>query len=205
MGIFLPSILIIATRYDSVSRRMYRWARNLETTLTGHTVSTLYGPAVSPASLSSMKRADFVIFFGHGEPDRLIGQKGHFSLGSGPTLVDTTTLTLFGGSRVYAVCCQAGIHLAPAYSQVYPSASFIAYQAPFGFSYPNAADFESIVNQSAVQLFSGTPSSAVHGNLQKEWRGLADAFLNGSKRNRRDAFLAGYAASTNSLFVSISP
>jgi hypothetical protein len=204
MGIILPSVLIIATRYDPVSRRMYRWARNLETALPG-TVTTLYGPAVSTASLSHTKRADYIIFFGHGEPDRFIGQKGRFSLGSGPTLVDTTTVNLLGGSRVYAVCCQAGIQLGPAYSQVYPSASFIAYEAPFGFSYPNAADFESIVNQSATQLIGGTPSKAVHSNLQKEWRALANAFLNGSKKNRKDAFLAGYAASTNALFVSVNP
>lgn len=202
----MASILLVATRYDAVSWRFYRWAKNLEAILVrSNAVIGLYGPAVNTKSLSGLTRPDFVIFFGHGEPDRFIGHKGRFSLGSGPTLVDTTTISLLQGGDVYAVCCQAGIHLGPAYSQVYPRASFIAYQSPFGFSFPNASDFESIVNQAALDFAAGKSARIIHNDLQKAWRALADAFLNGSKKNNKDAFLAGYAAATNALFVSLNP
>jgi hypothetical protein len=202
----MARVLLVATRYDSTTRPLYRWAKNLEATLVkGNAVSTLYGPSAVSASLSGMSAADFVIFFGHGEPDRFIGQRGRFSLGSGPTLVDTTTVSLLQGSPVYAVCCQAGIQLGPAYARVYPSATFLAYQAPFGFSLPNAADFETIVNQSAVDFVAGRSTSAIHSDLQKAWRALANSFMNGSRQNKKGAFLAGLAASTNALFVSLNP
>jgi hypothetical protein len=203
----MASVLLVATRYDTTTRRLYRWAKNLESTLSksGHTVGALYGPGANSASLSGVSATAFVIFFGHGEPDRFIGQRGRFSLGSGPTLVDTTSVSLLQGSHVYAVCCQAGIQLGPAYARVYPSASFLAYQAPFGFSLPNAADFETIVNQSAIDFVAGRSTRAIHGDLQKAWRALADSFMNGGRQNKKGAFLAGYAASTNALFVSLNP
>jgi hypothetical protein len=203
----MATVLLVATRYDTTTRRLYRWAKNLESTLSksGHNVSALYGPGASSASLSGVSAAAFVIFFGHGEPDRFIGQRGRFSLGSGPTLVDTTSVSLLQGSHVYAVCCQAGIQLGPAYARVYSTACFVAYEAPFGFSLPNAADFETIANQSAVDFVAGASARTIHSDLQKAWRALANAFMNGSKQNKKGAFLAGYAAATNALFVSLSP
>lgn len=202
----MASVLLIATRYDSVTRFFYRWANNLATTLAAaNTISVLYGPSVTSAALLVTPGTDYIIFFGHGEPDRFIGQKGLLSLGSGPTLVDRITVSHLKGSQVYAVCCQSGIQLGPAYSYAFPSASFVAYSAPFGFSFPNAVDFESIVKQSAVDFVAGTPARTLHVNLEREWKTLADDFLNGGKKHRKDAFLAGYAAATNSLFASVNP
>jgi hypothetical protein len=205
----LAHVLLLATRYDSISRFTHRWATNLERILLssglGHTVSSYYGPAVSAATLATAPGADYLLFFGHGEPDRLIAQRGWLSLGSGPTLVDTTTVGMLGGHSVYAVCCQAGILLGPAHSSMSPTAEFVGYKAPFGFSFPNAADFESVVNPSAIALINGSPAKAVCDQLRQEWHNLADDFPNGSRRSRRDAFLAGYAAATNSAFVSVNP
>jgi hypothetical protein len=205
----VASILILATRYDSITRRTHNWARNLERTLVSsvskHHIASYYGTSVSATLLSSAPSADYVLFFGHGEPDRLIAQRGRLSLGSGPTLVDTTTVKMLGGTSVYAVCCQAGILLGPAHSKVSSHAEFIGYRAPFGFSYPNAGDFESVVSQSALALINGNRAQQIHAGLKQEWFKLSDDFLNGSKQHHKDAFLAGYAAATNSLFVSISP
>ena len=205
----MASILLLATRYDSMTRKTYGWAQNLELALKSygatHQVSSYYGTSVSASALSSAPSADYVLFFGHGEPDRLIAQRGRLSLGSGPTLVDTTTVKILGGTSVYAVCCQAGILLGPAHSKVSSRAEFIGYRSPFGFSYPNAGDFESVVSQSALGLINGTSAHQTHARLKQEWFALSDDFLNGSKKNNKDAFLAGYAAATNSLFVSVNP
>lgn len=205
----MAHILLLATRYDSVSRMTHRWAKNLESIMLSsmphHTISSYYGPAVLPSSLATTPSADYLLFFGHGEPDRLIGQRGRFSLGSGPTLVDTTTVSMLGGHSVYAVCCQASILLGPAHSSTSPTATFVGYKAPFGFSFPNPVDFESVVTPSAIALINGLSARRVRNRLRQEWRHLANEFLNGSKQNRKDAFLAGYAASTNSVFASVNP
>jgi hypothetical protein len=202
------NILVLATRYDSDTRLTYRWAIDITNDLNcqGHNTQLLVPQSVNtPAVSQHIGSYEFILFYGHGEADRLIGQKGRLSLGSGPTLVDTTTVNIFQGNIVYAVCCQALILLGSAYASLYPQGAFIGYSAPFGFSSYSAGDFQQIVNQSAIDLVNGQTASMIVADLTSKWKILSDDFFNGSRQGRPDAFLAAYAAAGNAVFVGVKP
>src|ERR1700730_11274718 len=115
----MATVLVVSTHYDRATRITYRWAKNFVTKLNqlGHRTRTLYGSAVNTGALqNALSGADVLVFFGHGEPDRFIGQKSRFSIGSGPTLVDVSTVTNLKYVVVYAVCCQASLLLGKAYA-----------------------------------------------------------------------------------------
>lgn len=149
-----------------------------------------------------------VLFYGHGEPDRLIGQRGRFSTGSGPTLIDTSSVGLLVGRPVYAVCCHARAGLGPAYGGTFPSGAFVGYESALGFSRHQPGEFMAVVNRAARDFVGGTPARAVVTSLQNEWRALSDAFLNpsGGRLFRTPDFIfAGFAAAGNASFVGTNP
>ena len=204
----MSTVLIAATRYDATTRLLHGWAVDLEAALKGqgHSCTFLSGPAVTVAALAAgAASADVIVFFGHGEADKLIGQRGRFSSGGGPVLVDGASVATLAGKQTYAVCCQALIQLGPAFGSAYPSSCFLGYAAPFGFSTSNHADFRAVVNDSAADLVAGASGMNVVASLQQAWRALADDFLNGGRASRPDAFVAGFAAAANSIYVGLSP
>jgi hypothetical protein len=205
----MATVLVVSTRYDRATRMTYRWARHFvgELNKLGQHPISLYGSAVNAVSLQNpLIKADVLVFFGHGEPDRFIGQRSWLSTGSGPTLVDVSTVAALKHVNVYAVCCQASLLLGKAYAGIAPGGAFLGYAAPFGISYPNAAYFENIVVDRGLDLVLGkiTPHT-IEIDLRQEWKNLSDQFLNGALHNRPDQFLAGLAAATNSLFVTLTP
>jgi hypothetical protein len=205
--------VVVATRYDRATRVTYQWANDLVRDLQqlGHApvfmpVSTISSAAFSQA-ISTYSPSDFVIFYGHGEADRLIGQPSWLSVGSGPTLVDETTVNVFRGLSVYTVCCYALCALGSAYAFAYPQGAFISYESRFGFSPPNERFFKPIVNNAAIDFVKGNSPAQIINDLKNNWQNLSDDFLspNGSLNHCQDAFLAGFSADTNSRFVGKKP
>lgn len=205
----MAKVIIVATKYDADTRLTHRWAQSLRTSLSSssHSFDFIDGRLVTHSVISQAitSSRDFFLFYGHGEPDRFIGQKNWWSFGSGPTLIDQTTANVFQGCTVYAVCCRALITLGPSYAALYPKGAFIGYRAPFGFSHHNSNYFRDVVNGSAIQLVNGGFPSQVVSDLKDEWVKLANNFMNGPLSSRPDAFAAGFAASGNSLFVGRQP
>ena len=203
------TVVVVSTRYDRATRTTHQWAKNFVVALNqiGFHAVTLYASGVNAVSLQqSLCGADVLVFFGHGEPDRLIGQRSRLWIGSGPTLVDVSTVNLLSNVKVYAVCCQASLQLGKAYAAAAPAGAFLGYEAPFGLSYPNAALFEREVIFGGLDFVYGkNPPSSVASNLRQRWKRLSDQFLNGKLQNSHDHFLAGYAAATNALFVALTP
>jgi hypothetical protein len=204
----MANVLVLATRYDSATRRTFAWASNLVQDLytKGHAYNFIHGAAVSYTAIDhAIASTDFVIFYGHGEMDRLIGQKSLQSIGNGPTLVDTTSVNVFQGRPVYAVCCYAVAGLGRAYSVLFPNKGFIGYMNQFGISIYNQTHFAEIVNRGAMSLADGVLPAPVMNQLRNEWSNLADSFLKGPLQNSPDAFLAATVASTNArtAFVSL--
>jgi len=205
----MGTILVVSTSYDRATRVSHRWANNFVGKLNklGFNTAKLFGSKVDVVSLrTQIRSADVLVFFGHGEPDRFIGQRGWLSIGAGPTLIDVTTVTVIGHVKVYAVCCQASLLLGRAYSAIAPQGAFLGYAAPFGASYPNAKYFEETVTAGGLDFISGTKSpQVVQVDLREAWKDLSDQFFNGALSHRPDAFPAGFAAAANSTFVTISP
>ena len=202
----MASVLVVATRYDPATRRTFLWASNIVNDLynKGHACNFIQGHAVSYMAIDqAIASADFVLFYGHGEPDRLIGQKSLLSFGNGPTLVDTTNVHVFQGRPVYAVCCYALRDLGLEYARIFPNRGFIGYDNQFGISIDNHTDFEEVVNQSAISLVDGTHPNFVFSDLRRRWDALANDFLRGPLQNSRDAFMAAAMASSNARTVGL--
>jgi hypothetical protein len=182
----MAQVVVVATRYDQATRITHRWADGLVRALSlgVHTPIFIPGSAVSAATfsqtISTCSTSDFVIFYGHGEAHRLIGQLGWLSVGSGPTLVDDTTVNVFKGLPVYAVCCHALGTLGSAYASAYPQGAFIGYETRFGFSIYDDSLFQRIVNDAALDFVNGNPPAQIIANLKNNWQTLSDDFLNGS-------------------------
>ena len=205
----MAHVLVVATRYDSTTRITWSWASNLVKDLfnKGHHYNFIEGRAVSYTAIDHIiPSADFVLFYGHGEPDRFIGQKGLLSFGSGPPLVNTTNVSVFQGRPVYAVCCLALGRLGSEYAHMFPQGAFIGYDGNFAFSYKIPTYFEGVVNQAALDLVDGTPPRQVYNDIQTAWDTLSVALLKGTLPvNVQDGFAAAFSAYTNARTVGIKP
>src|SRR4051812_2525318 len=106
-------VLLIATRYDTATYYVYDWAKQLRDELLGNNfVSScvlLDGESLCHTGTSlqdAIDRADFVVFFGHGETDRWVALPGG-SAGNDLPLVETASVNLLAGRQVYAACCHS--------------------------------------------------------------------------------------------------
>jgi hypothetical protein len=189
-----------------------RWASDLVRRLTnaGHAVTLLNGPQVSrPSLIAALPSADCVIFFGHGEHDLLWAQPTGWFVIETHVFLDDQTASALQGKPLYAVCCRALRTFGVACGNCSPSSVFIGYQGPFGLSSvaPYFQQFQDVVNQSALAFVNGMPASTIVQILQSEWRTLADSYLNGTSPPSygSNAWVAGYGASVNALFVGHAP
>jgi hypothetical protein len=205
----MAKILVVAPSYDSQTRRSHLWAQRFADDLdkAGHATVRLLGSRANATSLRvALKSVDWLVFFGHGEPDRFIGQRSRLSLGAGPTLLDTTEVQALQNVRVYAVCCQSSLILGKAYESVAPRGAFLGYAAPFGLSVPNAKYFEDTINTHGRDFVSGNKDArTAREDLHRAWESLSEEFFNGSLVKRPDHFGGGFTAATNALFVRLNP
>jgi hypothetical protein len=200
----MAHVVLIATSYDNSTRVTYQWANDLQQQLTGygHTVAFLSGTQVTQQNLvSKVSSADYVLFYGHGEPDLLWAQPTGVIVLKQQVLVDTANMFQLNGSPIYAVACRALRVLGDAYANGSPPGIFLGYRGPFNFSHAQANSFRDIVNVSAVNFVNGNPAPIIVQQLQDAWDDLANQFLNGPGQNRRDAYLAGVLAAANNMFV----
>ena len=110
----MTNVLIISTSYDVDSSYTARWARDLYDDLVRRSNIScfLYSADYLSGSRKTLDdaidRADFVIFYGHGTQDSWVAlpsYSGTFGNAAAIALVDTTTLNLLNGRKVYAGCC----------------------------------------------------------------------------------------------------
>jgi hypothetical protein len=150
-----------------------------------------------------MSSADFLVFFGHGEATRLIGQGGLFS--SSPTLVDTGSVSVLRGVPTYTVCCRALQALGAAYAALYPHGGFVGYRGPFFFSDKDPLEFGNVANSAAMSFVNGSPHGQVAADLKQAWGKLSERFCTGDLRDRPYAFLGIAMAAANERFVGAMP
>jgi hypothetical protein len=171
-----------------------------------HSYVFLSGTQVTQQNLvSNVSLADYVLFYGHGEPDLLWAQPTGLVILKRQILIDTANTFQVQGVPIYAVACRALIVLGDAYANGSPPGVFLGYRGPFNFTYAQSDLFRDLVNASAVEFVNGTPATIVVQQLEAAWEDLADQFLNGSRRNSRNAYLTGLAAAANSLFTGCRP
>jgi hypothetical protein len=168
----------------------------------------LLGSRVTQANLAAkIPGTDAVIFYGHGEPDRLFGQPTGWLVERQHVLVDIASIPMLQCRPLYAVSCHALRVLGTACGKTMPPTRFVGYEVPFSFAYRHTESFRDVVNFSAVNFATNTAHSTIVGVLKGQWQALADQFLNPANplSRSRDAFLAGMAASTNALWVGSRP
>src|ERR1700761_7302321 len=105
-------VLLIATRYDLATMLSHAWAAKLHERLVRgkHVCNLLTAEPLCRAGgvmTEAIDRADFVVFFGHGQVDSWTGlPSGSTGVGE-VTVIDSTTIATLGGRAVYAGCCNS--------------------------------------------------------------------------------------------------
>lgn len=204
----MAHVLLLATAQNLSTRITHGWATQLQTTLSAsHACTFIDRWRVSLATFRAhVSSADFIIFYGEGEPDRIRGQVGIFPAAGNPTLIDVSNVADFRGLPVYLVCCWALNDLGDAYTALYPDGAMVGYGAAFGFSLGNHTPFRDIVNEYAERFVGGTSAAQVAGGLAQAWDKLAEDFMNGPlKRSTPDFIVAGFATASNAKWVGNKP
>jgi hypothetical protein len=154
----------------------------------------------------AIDRADFVVFFGHGETDHWVAVPAG-AAGKDLPLVETTSVSLLSGRQVYAACCHSLAGLGTAFAAAFPSLhgkpEFVGYSAAFDFSVAQRDEFRRVVHGSVRDFILGSKTAATIVNDQRTaWLGLETAFKPGGLYNALpDAIFAASCASSNALAV----
>jgi hypothetical protein len=202
----MSNILIVATRYDVGSHYTYQWARALQEEIVkkGHVCFMLDGESFCRAgqTLSEvLDRADYVVFYGHGDPDKWIGLPSFGGANLIP-IVDVGSIAILDGRKVYAGCCHSLNNLGPAYVNAFTSAAttpeYVGYSDEFGFEIANNREFRDVVNPSVVAFVGGASAATVAIGLQNDWDALRHEFARGRYSGRPNAIMAAQRAAENS-------
>ncbi len=210
----MKSILIISTCYDAESSHVNQWAQELHTELVKRDniscflYNAQYLCRSSKALDEAIERADFVVFYGHGTQDSWIALPDDG--GSPPKvaaipLVDSATVSVLNGKKVYAGCCWSLSGLGNNYIAQFPNGEYLGYQHQFVFERSNAKYFKEAVNLSVREFIDGKPAATVVNNLRAEWSRLKDCFYNGTLSGMTNAAMASRAADLNSQRVGSRP
>jgi hypothetical protein len=206
------NVLIIATSYDAASYHTYRWAQDLQKELAdrGHVCFLLDGTSLCPGGSSladTLKRAEVVVFYGHGLIDRWVSLPDEISApGTSAAIIDARNVTLLDNRKVYAQCCDSFHILANDYqSKCSNPLGFVGYDANFGFDISNHEHFRDIVNLAAIDFVAGAKARHVQQLLSDSWKNLRDKFATGLLKNRPNAFAAANYADDNLNSVKALP
>jgi hypothetical protein len=210
----MKSILILSTCYDSNSAYTAAWARALHGDLVKQQdiscflYEAQYLCRSSTALADAVERSDFVVFYGHGMQDRWIALPE--LPGSSPgvaaiPVVDTSSVAVLQGRKVYAGCCWSLNGLGGGYIAKFPNGEYVGYRHEFGFEAANEAYFKDVVNQSVIGFVNGDPANTVANDLRAEWTSLRTRFFSGNLRTRRNAPMAAKMADLNSQRIGSQP
>jgi hypothetical protein len=209
-----PSVLIIATRYDSASNCLYGWAEELRgfllTSGNCDTCLMLDGESLcrSGSSLAdAIERVDYVVFYGHGEKDCWIALPAGGQRVPVPTapLVDVNNVKLLNGTTVYAACCYSLAALGPAFKLAFashaPAPEFVGYKDAFNVHIANQQYFRDIVNQSILDfILDQRPVVDLHAYQKARWDQMdADFSFGGPLSFNPDAWVAAGSARANAV------
>jgi hypothetical protein len=190
-------VLLIATRYDEPTLLSHAWATMLHERLV-RTKHVCYLLTAEPlcrmggVMQEAIDRADFVVFFGHGQIDSWTGlPRGSSGIGE-VKIIDAGTIATLGTRAVYAGCCNSFAGLGAGYAGPY-----VGYDNPFSFETVNHLEFGSIVVNSVVDYVNGRPARAVASDLRTNWDSLRNDFAGGRLQNARNAIMAANCADEN--------
>lgn len=211
MGI---EVLLIATRYDTATYYIHDWAEQLRNDLlSSNAVSScmmLEGHSLcfSGQTLTdAIERANFVVFYGHGEVDHWISMPPG-SATSSVRLVEVKSASDLRGRQIYAACCHSLKDLGPAFDAAFPKGSngkpeFVGYSSAFDFSIPQREEFRRIVHYSVRDFILGKKDAAtIASEQQAAWQQLDAAFSKGGMYSTLpDAIFAASNARSNALAI----
>jgi hypothetical protein len=210
----MTSVLILYTCYDVDSSYTAAWARDLRDDLFKKQAATCllydaqYMCHAGNALNDAIERADFVVFYGHGTSHSWIALPDHPSASPGIApipLVDSSTVNVLKGKKIYAACCWSLSGLGNDYIVQFPQGEFVGYNNMFGFEKNNADYFKEVVNQSAAGFVRGDAIATVVANLRAEWANLRDRFSGGNLKYQRAAAMASKFAELNLKRVGGKP
>jgi len=202
----MTSVLILSTCYDVNSSYTAGWARELRDDLIKQDnvhcflYDAQYLCRSSKALEDAVARADYVVFYGHGTRHSWIALPDHPGAASPVAaipLVDSSTVSVLKGKKVYAACCWSLSGLGRKYISRFPQGEFVGYRHQFAFERSNADHFKTVVNQSISGFVLGDSLAAAVGSLQTKWANLRDDFYAGSLKRRPRAVMAGDIAEDN--------
>ncbi|WP_164929383.1 hypothetical protein [Gloeobacter violaceus] len=194
-------MLVLATNYDCGSYSTSTWAATLQADLIGlgHICLLLDATALCRGGLSlqdAVECVDYVVYCGHGLQDEWTALP---ALGNRPSipLVDSSSVNILSGRKVYACCCWSVTGLGAAYANRFSHGEYIGYDRPFGFEKDNESEFRNVVIDSVAAFVQGDPAAKVVNDLAYEWDRLSNAFSQGKLKYRRNAIQAAYVANNN--------
>lgn len=203
------SVLVLTTNYDCGSQSTSTWASKLQEDLIGlgHICLLLDGTALCRGGLSlqdAVECVDYVVYFGHGLQNEWIALP---ALGNRPSipLVDSASVHILRGRKIYACCCWSVTGLGAAYANRFNCGEYIGYDQPFGFEKDNENAFRDVVIDSVAAFVQGDPAVRVVNNLAGEWDRLSNAFSQGKLKYRRNAIQAAYVANNNKQRIRYVP
>jgi hypothetical protein len=204
------SVLIIATRYDAGSYYTYQWALDLQKDLATMEHTCLFLDAGdlcrSGASLTeAIDCVEYVVFYGHGLKDEWTALPTGSS-GATTPLINTASVKILDGRRVYAGCCYSLAQLGAAYGAAFPNGEYVGYHSQFAFETANHQFFREVVNGSVIGFVKGASRKDVVAGLDKAWAALRDAFAGGGiLEHRQNAFAASQYAGDNRKRIGYAP
>jgi hypothetical protein len=210
----MKSVLIVSTCYDVDSSYTASWARKLHDDLVKQkdTRCFLYDAQYlcrsSTALTDAVERADFVVFYGHGTKNSWVALPENNSATAAVAaipLIDSTTVDLLKGRKVYAGCCWSLNGLGKDYLSRFPQGEYVGYDHEFGFEGTNADEFRQVIHQSVVDFVGGDPLTHVVSELKNDWADLRDRFFKGNLKRRPNAVAASQVADLNSQRIGSRP
>jgi len=210
----MKSILILSTCYDVNSSYTASWAQELHDDLVRQkdTSCFLYDAQYlcrSGTALADMvERVDYVVFYGHGTNDSWIALPdlpGASAKVAAIPLVDSGSVSVLNGRKVYAGCCWSLNGLGNDYHVKFPAGEFVGYSDVFGFESYNEKYFKEIVHQSVISFINGDTAATIATNLKAEWDALRARFYSGNLRTRQNAAMAAKVAKLNSQRIGSKP
>jgi hypothetical protein len=210
----MKSILILSTCYDSNSSYTASWAQDLHDDLVKQSnvscflYNAQYLCRAGTALAEAVERADYVVFYGHGMKDSWIALPD--LPGATPSvatipLIDSSSVGVLQGRKVYAGCCWSLNGLGSNYVAKFPQGEYVGYSHEFGFEAANESYFKEVVNQSVSDFINGDPATTVANNLRTEWALLRTRFYSGNLKTRRNAVMASKVADLNSQRIGSRP
>jgi hypothetical protein len=199
-------VLIVATRYDNATYYIHEWAARLrDDLLSNNAVSSciaLDGESLCHSGTTfadAVERADFVVFYGHGEIDHWIAMP-QGSVAKSLPLVDVNSVNDLRGRQTYAACCYSLTGLGRAFANAFPKTGgkpeFIGYSTDFNFLVSEREQFRRIIHYSVRDFILGRKDAAtIVSEQQAAWLQLEAGFSTGGMYSTvLDAnFAAGYA------------